>query len=60
MEEKYIISKEDMKKYFKNNKEICREELIKYYKTKRNFDINFNAIFNATPRKNYKKRSDVK
>ena len=44
--EKFIISKEDFKKYFGCKKILSKEELEKYYK-KRNVN-NFNAIFNAT------------
>ena len=50
MEEKYVISKEDYKKYFKGKIYVSNEELILY-----NNKVNFNAIFNATPIKSYKK-----
>lgn len=56
--DKIIISKEDFKDYFNCKKVITIEELEKYYMVK-NVN-NFNAIFNATPRKNKKKRSVMK
>lgn len=56
--EKYIISKEDFKRYFNCRKVIRMEELEKYYMVK-NVN-NFNAIFNATPKKSYKKWSETK
>lgn len=46
--EKFIISKEDFKKYFNCKKIINKEELRQYYKEKNAND--FNAIFNATRR----------
>lgn len=46
--EKFLISKEDMEKYFNNKNSLTLHELEKYYMEKN--VINFNAIFNATPR----------
>ena len=50
--EKYIISKEDFKRHFKCRKIISKKE---YYNFLKNVN-DFNAIFNATPEKSYKKR----
>lgn len=58
--EKFMISKEDMEKCFCSKKEISYEELVKYYKIKGKIHIGFNAIFNATPKKKYKKRSETR
>ena len=55
--EKYLINKVDMEQYFMNRKIITREELEKYYIKNKS---NFNAIFNATPRKSYKKRREMR
>lgn len=55
--EKYLINKVDMEKFFKNRNIISKEKLKKYYINK---DSNFNAIFNATPRKSYKKRREMR
>lgn len=44
----FIISKEDFKQYFKYKRVITKDELQKYYMEKN--VINFNAVFNATPR----------
>ena len=55
--EKYLINKVDMEKFFKNRNIISKEKLKKYYTNK---DSNFNAIFNATPRKSYKKRREMR
>lgn len=46
--EKFLISEEDLQKYFNNKSSLSWEELKKYYMEKN--VINFNAIFNATPR----------
>lgn len=58
--EEWIISKEDLKEYFENKRIIAREELIKYYHLPGDYKSNFNAIFNATPRKSYKKRRETR
>lgn len=55
--EKYLINKVDMENFFKNRNIISKEKLEKYYMNK---DSNFNAIFNATPRKSYKKRREMR
>lgn len=46
--EKFIINKEELKSYFNCKKVITKCELEKYYLEKN--VINFNAVFNATPR----------
>ena len=46
--EDFIISQEDFKKYFNCRKLITKDKLVRYYMEKN--VINFNAIFNATPR----------
>lgn len=43
--EKFIISKEDYKKYFGCKKRLSKENLKEYYMEKN--ASNFNAIFNA-------------
>lgn len=47
--EKFIISKVDFIRYFNSKKVLTTDELEKYYMEKN--VSNFNAIFNATPRK---------
>ena len=46
--EDFIISKEDFKKCFHCRNVITKDKLVRYYMEKN--VINFNAIFNATPR----------
>lgn len=46
-----IISNEDFEKYFNKREWITKEEYCNYLKLKWQ---DFNAIFNATPIKNYK------
>lgn len=41
-----IYTAEEYEKYFNKKKYVSWEELL---------DVNFNAIFNATPKKSYKK-----
>ena len=57
MEKEFLISKEDFKKYFECKRVVMNDELHKYYRKNIN---NFNAIFNATPRKSYKKRRGMR
>ncbi len=56
-----IISKEDYKNYFNSKKVIDKLEYENYLLKKIDTEIrekNFNAIFNATPKKSCKKRSE--
>ena len=46
--EKYLISKDDMEKYFNNSKVIKKEKLENYYMKK---EVNFNAILMQRQRK---------
>lgn len=55
--EEWIISKEDFENCFSKEKLIAEDNIRKYYIEK---NLNFNAIFNATPRKSYKKRREMR
>lgn len=46
--EDFIINKEDFKKYFNCRNVITKDKLVRYYMEKN--VMNFNAVFNATPR----------
>lgn len=58
LEEVEIISEKDFKEYFKGRTIITKEEYFDFIKYKK-VEENFNAIFNATPKKNYKKRRET-
>lgn len=49
--ENYLISKDDVEKYFNNSKVISKEKMEKYYKEN---IINFNAILMQRQEKNIK------